>query len=89
MPAVEGEGYNGIDELGHPRVVMSQEQLLYLCSLNFSWTQIAKLIGVSRVTLFRRRRRDDNELHRFLLGQYERNFPPLEKLLEFPLLIPG
>ena len=45
-----------VDGQGRPRAVVSQQQLLYLRSFNFSWTHIADLIGVSRVTLFRRRR---------------------------------
>lgn len=57
--SISEEGYSVprvVDGRGRPRAVVSQEQLLYLRSLNFSWTHIAELIGVSRVTLFRRRR---------------------------------
>ena len=41
---------------GRPRIIISLEQLRYLRSLNFSWTQISDLLGVSRMTLYRKRR---------------------------------
>ena len=41
---------------GRPRFDISQEQLEYLRSLSFSWTEIASLLGVSRMTVYRRRR---------------------------------
>ena len=41
--------------LGRPRFDISQEQLIYLHSLSFSWSQIAAILGVSRMTLYRRR----------------------------------
>ena len=41
---------------GRPRVIISLEQLQYLRSLNFSWTQISDLLGVSRMTVYRKRR---------------------------------
>ena len=40
---------------GRPRFNIQREQLLYLSSLGFSWTSIASLVGVSRMTLYRRR----------------------------------
>ena len=40
---------------GRPRFDLSKEQLLYLCSLSFSWSDIAKMLGVSRMTIYRRR----------------------------------
>ena len=40
---------------GRPRFDISESQLVYLSSLSFSWTQIASLLGVSRMTIFRRR----------------------------------
>ena len=40
---------------GRPRFNISKEQLLYLCSLSFSWSDIAKMLGVSRMTIYRRR----------------------------------
>ncbi len=41
---------------GRPRFDISSDQLEYLSSLSFSWTQIASILGVSRMTIFRRRR---------------------------------
>ena len=38
---------------GRPDI--SREQLQYLSSLSFSWSQIAALVGVSRMTVYRRR----------------------------------
>ena len=40
-----------IDGRGRPRAVVTQEQLEYLRSLNFSWSHIAELLGVSRMTI--------------------------------------
>ena len=40
---------------GRPRFEISQDQLVYLHSLSFSWTQIAAMLGVSRMTVYRRR----------------------------------
>lgn len=40
---------------GRPRSIVSCEQLLYLRSLSFMWTEIASLLGVSRKTIFRLR----------------------------------
>ena len=64
---------------GRPHVIISQEQLQYLRSMRFSWTQISELLGVSRMTVYRRRRDlglldfddatryvSDNELQRLL-----------------------
>ena len=42
-------------ERDRPRFNIQREQLLYLSSLGFSWTSIASLLGVSRMTLYRRR----------------------------------
>lgn len=39
---------------GIPRFVISADQLEYLLSLSFSWTEIASLLGVSRMTVYRR-----------------------------------
>lgn len=62
---------------GRPPFVISKEQLVYLHSLSFSWSEIASLLGVSRMTLYRRRRdygmldelsrsMSGNELHQFV-----------------------
>ena len=40
---------------GRPPLQILKDQLEYLRSLSFSWTQIASLLGVSRMTIFRRR----------------------------------
>ena len=40
---------------GRPRFMVSRDQLEYLRSLSFTWTGIASLLGVSRMTIFRRR----------------------------------
>lgn len=42
--------------LGRPRFDVSSGQLEYLSSLSFTWTEIAALLGVSRMTVYRRRR---------------------------------
>ena len=41
--------------IGRPRFSITHEQLLYLHSLSFSWEQIADILGVSRMTIYRRR----------------------------------
>ena len=41
---------------GRPQFLITEDQLTYLRSLNFSWTHIADLLGVSRMTVYRRRR---------------------------------
>ena len=93
--APRGAGYTVpriIDGRGRPKAVVSQEQLLHLRSLNFSWTRIAELLGVSRVTLYRRRRElgindsdimrtmDDNELRSFVC-QIREEFPTIGESL--------
>lgn len=40
---------------GRPRFVVLQEQLEYLRSLHFSWVDISRMLGISRMTLYRRR----------------------------------
>ena len=42
-------------ERGRPRFDVQRDQLLYLSSLGFSWTSIASILGVSRMTVYRRR----------------------------------
>ncbi len=41
---------------GRPSFSIEQSQIEYLTCLNFSWTEISGLIGVSRMTIYRRRR---------------------------------
>ena len=38
---------------GRPPFEISREQLLYLSSMGFKWSEIAVLIGVSRMTIYR------------------------------------
>lgn len=40
---------------GRPRFDVSREQLQYLRSLSFSWTAIARMLVISRMTVYRRR----------------------------------
>jgi len=41
------------NEHGRPKFDIDQEQLEYLVSLSFSWSDIAALLGISRTTLYR------------------------------------
>ena len=43
-----------VPEVDH-ELVASVDQLEYMRSLSFSWTDIASLLGISRMTLYRRR----------------------------------
>ena len=38
---------------GRPRFDIAKEQLLHLSSLNFTWSEIASQLGVSRMTIYR------------------------------------
>jgi len=40
-------------ELGRPRFNITKDQLEYLSSLGFKWTEVAALLGVSRMTIYR------------------------------------
>ncbi len=40
---------------GRPRFHVTKEQLEFLRSLSFSWSSISKMLGVSRMTIYRRR----------------------------------
>ncbi len=42
-----------VSTAGRPKFAISKDQLVYLSSLSFKWTEIAALLGVSRMTLFR------------------------------------
>ena len=66
---------------------ISTDQLEYLSSMSFNWTQIASLLGVSRMTIYRRRIEcgmnssasgtlSDNEL-RVILDEIRRDQPAL------------
>ena len=41
--------------LGRPQLEISRDQLEYLVSLSFNWTQIAGILGTSSMTVYRRR----------------------------------
>ena len=49
-PVIHQPGVRGL-----PRFDISRDQLEYLASLSFSWGEIASLLGVSRMTIYRRR----------------------------------
>ena len=38
---------------GHPHFDVSKEQLEYLALLSFTWTEIAALLGISRMAVYR------------------------------------
>lgn len=40
---------------GRPKFQISREQLEYLSSMSFTWIDIASLLGISRMTIYRRR----------------------------------
>ena len=40
---------------GRPRFDITREQLIYLASMSFTWTDIARMLGVSRMIIYRRR----------------------------------
>ena len=77
---------------GRPRALITREQLEYLRSMNFSWGHVAELLGVSRLTIYRRRRAlgmqdedilrpmDADELHRFV-SQMREEFPSIGESL--------
>lgn len=44
-----------LGQRGRPRFQITKEQLLHLSSLSFSWSNIAAMLGVSRMTIYRRR----------------------------------
>ena len=41
--------------IGRPRLLITQHQLEYLRSMFFSWVQISEILGVSSMTIYRRR----------------------------------
>ena len=41
---------------GRRRFDISEQQLMYLHSMGFTWVEITNLLGVSRMTIFRRQR---------------------------------
>ena len=76
---------------GRPRFDISQNQLHYLRSMSFNWVQIAAILGVSYMTVYRRRQEyemiddptrnvTDEELHQ-ILQQMRRELPALGQSL--------
>lgn len=47
--------YHQPHQRGRPSFLIPPEQLEYLRSLSFTWVEIARLLGVSRMTVYRRR----------------------------------
>ena len=45
-----------VSSRGHPSLIITHDQLEYLAYLSFTWTDVAILLGVSHMTLYRRRR---------------------------------
>ena len=82
---------------GRPRFVIQREQLLYLTSLGFSWTNISSLLGVSRMTLYRRRAEydllsdpshlPDNDTLKDLIREIKREHPNLGQTMILGLII--
>ena len=75
---------------GRPRFEISRDQLEYLASLNFTWTEISSILGVSRNTVYRRRQEfglfhvgeqinDDNL--RLLLRDMRRDNPDMGEVM--------
>ena len=57
---------------GRPQLAISRDQLEYLRSLNFSWSEIARLLGVSRMTIHRRRQHfnlDESDIRQSISDQ--------------------
>ena len=70
---------------GRPKFHIPKNQLEYLASMSFNWTQIASMLGVSQMTIYRRRLEyglsssasgnlSDDEL-RVILGEIRRDQP--------------
>lgn len=81
---------------GRPRFDISEQQLMYLHSMGFTWVEIANLLGVSRMTIFCRRREfglvetvgdtiDDDELE-LVVRQIRRNSPSLGQIMAWGTL---
>lgn len=76
---------------GRPRFDITSNQLTYLASLSFTWIQIARMLGISRMTLYRRRAEfgmlrqvgrtvRDNELLR-LMREMRSEFPEMGEVM--------
>ena len=51
---VSGFSDNSDDNVGRPRIDVSEDDILALSQLNYSWSKIADVLGISRCTLYRR-----------------------------------
>ena len=82
-----------ISHRGRPRLEITRDQLQYLASLSFSWTRIANMLGVSRMTIYRRRQEfemlneavrtaSDDELRREL-NEMRRSHPDYGESMSF------
>ena len=70
---------------GRLRIVINMEMVELLCSTNFTWDEIAKLVGVSRSTLWRKLSEHDGIPHYFsdisddtldsIISQYQNRNP--------------
>ena len=86
VPVVASEGRGR----GRPRFDIGRDQLEYLSSLNFTWTAIASMMGVSRMTIYRRRQEfnmlevgeaiSDVDLHS-LLREMREAFPEMGEVM--------
>ena len=75
---------------GLPRFDVTVEQLEYLSSLSFTWAKIARLLGISRMTLYRKRlefdmlqrgtRISDNELY-VVIREMHVDFPDMGEVM--------
>ena len=63
---------------GQPRFEINRDQLKYLSSLNFTWTEISSMLGVSRMTVYRRHQ----EFGLLDVGERISNGDPRSLLLE-------
>ena len=76
---------------------MSEDQLMFLHSFSFTWTEIASLLGVSRMMVYRRRQEygllddsleslvlNDRELNA-VLSYLRRTHPPWRKMARVSL----
>lgn len=84
----------GDRERGRPKFDITQEQLEYLSSMSFNWSQVARLLGVSRTTVYRRRIElgrlasnvTDDQL-REIIRDIRRNYPSLGESLARGMLV--
>ena len=76
---------------GRPKFHVTKVQIMFLRSLSFSWTNVESILGISRLTLYRRRRAyglvfegdivPDDQLLKELLRLIKLNYPELGQTL--------